>query len=238
MCFNTLMTELNLIIDTIAPTRVIQISKCHTPYIDEQCRQLIDARDKLYDFAIFTKDHDDWRIFRHKRNEVEKLIESKKKEHFTKKFTTNRPQNINNNHNNFQNIDQKRNTNTDTNGHGMWKNLKKFSGTNKAIPPRSIISNNMIINSAKKICNLANEYYVAKFLTIRQNFIKLNVDPIFILNLLIPRSDCKFNIHETTVKQTLNNIIKAKATHATGHDSIDMYTMKKLKVQIAHTLPT
>ena len=65
-----LMCQLNLIIECIAPEKMILLSQYHAPYINNQLRTDIKERQRLYKKAISTKSDEDWRIYRNIKNSI------------------------------------------------------------------------------------------------------------------------------------------------------------------------
>ena len=56
-----LMTELNLIIDTIAPTKKVQVAGYHASFLNKDIRSRINKRAELFKRAISTNNISDWR---------------------------------------------------------------------------------------------------------------------------------------------------------------------------------
>ena len=205
---DTLMYELNLIINTIAPARTIQATKHYTPYIDSDTLIQIKQRQHQYTQACNTNNTEDWRLYRHNRNILNRHIESLKTQYFKHKFTH-------------------------THSSSMWSTLKKHTNTSKAHTPKHIIHNTALVTSPKRLATIANQHYINKITRIRHSFKTLTLNPINILTHLIPRSHNTFILPLITLTQTLDILTKAKGTHSTGHDAITMHTLKKIKHTIA-----
>ena len=72
------MSELNIIIESIAPKSVIQINSKYAPWIDSDTLYAIKHKSELYQTATSTNTPEDWRAFRHYQNITKKLINNKK----------------------------------------------------------------------------------------------------------------------------------------------------------------
>ena len=57
---DTLMRELNLMINTLAPAHITQLNKKHAPWVDTGTLKQIQLRTQHYRIAIQTNNADDW----------------------------------------------------------------------------------------------------------------------------------------------------------------------------------
>ena len=200
------MLELNCIIDTIALAHKIQKSKHYTPYFDTAIKH----RQHLHKTAIDTDTPEDWRLFRHFRNTLNKHLDTLKRIYYYNRF------------NNAYNFD------TD-----MWQTLKSVTNTNKQQTPKNIIHNNTLVTSPAQLAHIANTHYVNKINTLRNTFKALTLNPIHILSALIPHTQHTFTLPYITIEETIKIITSAKSSHSTGHDNISMHILKKISHIIA-----
>ncbi len=223
---NTLSTELNNIIDIIAPKYKIQTKTTHAPYIDKHLLQQIQQRQSYHNTACQTNLPEDWRQYRHYRNYLNRQLNNKKTEYYTNKFNK-----IDTN----TNTDNNTNNNTDNpkQNNKMWRTLQTLTKTNKQQTPKQIIHDNKLVTSPKLLANIANKHYIDKIQHIRDNLTKYTLDPINILKILIPRTTQTLTIPPITLQQTIDLITKSDNSNSTGHDSITMTTLKKIKHTIA-----
>ena len=70
---------MNAIVNTLAPTKVVQFRKDHGPYVKEDVRNQICEVDKQLEKSITTKDMEKWRLYCVMRYSVLKTIEMTKK---------------------------------------------------------------------------------------------------------------------------------------------------------------
>ena len=84
---NTLVKEMNMIVEDIAPSRTVQASKRYQPWHTEETREILDEADKALSEAINYNDVEHWRTFRLTRNKAKKMMESHKKKYYAKRLT-------------------------------------------------------------------------------------------------------------------------------------------------------
>ena len=191
---NIIQIELNAIIDSIAPAKIVQYKKDFCPYYDSNIVNKLKLSNVMLTAAINSHNQNDWRAFKNDRNDLSKIID-KAKSTYCK--------------NNFKNKNK------------QWKFIKNFNNSNKQQIPNNITHNNKQITSPRELANIANNYFIDKIIKIRNAFTPSTTDPIEILSKLIPRNNNSLVIPEITLKQTIDLINKLKSSNSTGHDSIN-----------------
>ena len=78
----TLITELSLIIECIAPSKKVQCSKSYAPWITKEFIRESKLKDELHKIAKVSNNGDDWRKFRAQRNLVNNLNKSNKSAYY------------------------------------------------------------------------------------------------------------------------------------------------------------
>ena len=166
--------ELNSIIESIAPSRIIQCKDNYLPYYDNDIHETISKTNNVLTKAIKSKNNNDWIEFKNLRNTTQKIIKNKKKEYLEGKF-----------------------------GHlkDSWKFIKKFNAVKVQSPPDKIESDNKIITRPKQLAELSNQYFIDKINKIRSTFTWSPLGPIDILSKLIPESESEFIIPEITLTE-------------------------------------
>ena len=71
---NFIQCELNSIVELIAPTKIIQLSKSQIQYQSKESTDKLKVRQQLHDKSISTNNIEDWREFRNYRNKLSKEI--------------------------------------------------------------------------------------------------------------------------------------------------------------------
>ena len=81
----------------------------------------------------------------------------------------------------------------------------------------------------QNICDIYNKYTTDIIQTLRDKITSITIQPITILKTLIPRQLTNFNLPLATMEDVTRIINKAKPSHSTEWDKIDMKTIKKPK---------
>ena len=201
-----LQIELNTIINTLAPAKVVQYRVDYTPFLNDRVKRDMEYTQKLLQKAINRHGVEDWREYRHSRNLVNKQLKIIKRNYIKQKFK-------------------------DTNS--RYKFLKKHNKTSKAQVPSSIMYNNMKVTSPKEIANIACDYFCEKLNLIKASFTPSNIDPMDILTKLRPRVQNDLNIPYINISQTKKIIKSLKNSNCTGYDDISFKILKKLNDRIS-----
>ena len=201
-----LQTELNLIIEVIAPHKVIQCKKDYIPYLNDDLKQQIKENNDILSQAINTNNSDSWRHFRNKRAIINKNMGKAKTQYIQNRFRHSKDK---------------------------WRLLKSLNNSQKQQIPHVISHKGDKITSPKEIAKIANDHYIDKIQDIRKKLEVDENDPIELLNSLIPKNLNSFSIPFITVKQTSDLIKKAKNSNSTGYDSISNNILKKIEYKIA-----
>ena len=203
---NIFQLEMNSIIDLIAPLKVVNFKKNYAPYLSDEIKTELKNINNLLTNAIKSKNQDDWRLYRHEKNTLNKKIDEAKTIFLKNKL-----------------------------GHPSkgWKVLNEFKGNSKAHPPSKLLHKNKLISSPKAIADIQNQFYVKKIKEIRKSFSKSDISPIKILEKLRPRVKNKLHIPPITISKTIKIIKKLKMSNSTGWDNITSRILKKVSLLIA-----
>ena len=79
MIAETLINELSIIVETIAPSKLVQCKKNYAPWLEENFFEQSRLRDELHHKATLSNSPDDWRVYRMQRNKVNKINTNNKK---------------------------------------------------------------------------------------------------------------------------------------------------------------
>ena len=82
----TLINELSIMVETLAPAKLIQCEKKYAPWIDHEYIHEAELRDKFHSIAISNDTPENWRVFRSQRNKVNRLVKSKKSNYYNKRL--------------------------------------------------------------------------------------------------------------------------------------------------------
>ena len=203
---NTIMNELNNIIEIIAPAKKVQFKKKYQPFLSQELLQDQNEVNDLLTEAIFSKSPQDWNKFRAQRNKYNNKVKTKEKEYYQTQFSNNKYQ---------------------------WIFLQNFTNKSKQNPPNSITIQGINYTSPKVLANLCNDFFIEKISKIRNNFTNSLVDPLKILEFLIPRNPNSFQIQPITVEKTKAIIKKLRNSNSTGHDLLSNKILKKINDTLA-----
>ena len=137
----TLLNELSIIIECIAPSKKIQCTNSYAPWIKDDFLRESKVKDNLHRIAKGTNSEDDWRKFRAQRNLVNKINKANKSSYYNYRLNIN--QNDNGDEEKYQN---------EVRSKIMWGTFKNLTNTNKQVPPRVILHNGNLVTSIKKNC--------------------------------------------------------------------------------------
>ena len=83
-----LQLELNSIINSIAPSKVVQYRSDYVPYYNEDILNDMTKQKAMLNRAILSNSHDDWREFKNFRTTVDKKIKNAKTDYLKKILMT------------------------------------------------------------------------------------------------------------------------------------------------------
>ena len=179
---NILIEEYNRIINTLAPEKVVQVTKEDLPYFNKAILELKHEADAELTKAIKGKKPEDWRNQQRLKTKLEQEIEKSKREYFGQKL--------------------EHRTN-------IWKVINENKSKDESTVPTEILVNGKIVNSPKKLANAFNDGYHEKTEKIRETFTETNIDPVDIMNEVIPtKNESSFEFQQTTPEEVLEIILK------------------------------
>ena len=214
----TLLNELSIIIECIAPSKKVQCTKKYAPWINQEFIRESKIKDELHRIAKGSNHAEDWRKFRVQRNLVNNLNKANKSSYYN--FKLNIKQDETGDEIKYQN---------DIKSKVMWRTFKDLSNTNNQTPPRIIVHDGNLVTSVRKIVNIANDFFIDKIRKIRESFpVNNNVSPLEILQNLVPKNNNQFCIKMATTGDIEGIINKIKPKKSKGNDITNMHIIKKL----------
>ena len=81
-----LQIELNVIINSLAPAKVVQYRVDYIPFLNDRVKRDMEYTQKLLQKAINKHGVEDWREYRHSRNLVNKQLKIIKRNYIKQKF--------------------------------------------------------------------------------------------------------------------------------------------------------
>ena len=188
--------EMNRIINTLAPTRRVQISKRNKYKLSDEVKEAMHKADIQRTRATVMQDRDEHRHAKNLQLKLNKLIEKEKADKLK------------------HNLKSKH----------KWKTLNEHKDKDKT--PTRIIDNDNDVTSPKMLATLFNKYFLDKIENIRKNFSPSNDMALKILANLVEKPNTSFNFKPTDVYTIYNIIDKSKNSKSSGADSITMSVLK------------
>ena len=170
-------------------------------YYDDKIWNDLKIQQNLLDTAIKSGLTDDWRNFKKFKNNLLKIIKTKKANFLKDKIN---------------------NTNE------KWKLLKKLKEESTIKTPQMLKYLNFCYTDSKMLANISNNYFIEKIKSIRRKFIPSENDSIEIFKNLKPRNENSFKIPFITINETKNFIKELKSSNSTGYDNINSKFLKKI----------
>ena len=110
----------------------------------------------------------------------------------------------------------------------MWKVIKQETNQDQTSLPRRINVDGISYTSSKKIADKYNDFIKEKIEKLRATFKDSKVDPIEILEYIIPRPNTTFKLPEITIPETEKLIKDMKCNNTVGHDGISSRMLKAI----------
>lgn len=217
-----IIEALNITIDSISPSKLVQCTKNHTKWYDKNLQELAKIKNEAHSKAKNSNDPEKWRIFRNIRNKYNNTVRSTKDKYYTDRLT------IKSKDKSTVKIKPELNS---TNK--LWTTIKEVTNNVSKSPPRNIIHNGQMVTSLRKISNIANKFYIDKINKIRDSFTPNEVDHIEILESLIEKPKSKFILPKISISQTKKLIKGMKASNSVGLDLASIKIYKKLVNRIS-----
>ena len=206
---NLVATKLNMILDIMAPVKVIQVRSCYAPWMSSKTKEEIKKRKIAQQKAAESQNIEDWEEFKKLRNSINKTIKSEKKQWQSKKLET------------FGN---------DT--RSIWKNVKNWLGWSSGGPPTKLVDNGKVYTKPKDISSILNNFFVTKVRKLRQNIPPSPGDPLALLRRLMKNQKCTMRLKSVHPDQVHKIISNLKSSSSSGLDSVDSRIIKLAKNQL------
>ena len=195
---DTLLKELNNIINEIAPIKKVQITKYNRLKLNKELTNEIKEADHQVTVAKETMDTEEFRLAKRKQNRLKKNMEKARVSELKKNLY----------------------------GKRKWNTIKSETNHENKIPTR-IISDGLDIKKPKMIAETMNNYFISKIRDIRKDFNDKDNKAMELLENMIEKPKTSFDLQPVKVHQVYEIIDKAKRSNSTGHDSISMNVVKE-----------
>ena len=195
----TLIAEMNRILEDVSPSKVVQCKKSYEPWKTHEATEIERKVEEQLEHAIQSSDLDEWRLFRSLRNQAHKFLEFTKKTYFIQRFST---------------------------AKNVWREFRQFQGEDNNKSPTKIVKDGREIASPKKLCEEFNDFFIRKIELIQSKFNKDDNDQMKILEKVINRPETTLEIDSITVDEMYKAIQRMKTSTSCGFDQLSSKTIK------------
>ena len=204
-----LSEELTLILDKMAPIKVVQVRTNYAPWLSKNTKDLMKQRDLAQQKASSTNQVDDWKAFRRIRNRVTNILRTEKKLYQTKRLVE-----------------------ADGDISRTWKTVKSWLGWSSGGPPTQLMENGLLISKPSALAECMNSFFTRKVNNLRANLPPNQQSPLNLVRKLMENRTCSFvlqPVHPDTVEKIISSL---KSTKSCGLDNIDSYIIKLAKDEL------
>ena len=164
-----LSEELTLILDKMAPIKVVQVRTNYAPWLSKNTKDLMKQRDLAQQKASSTNQVDDWKAFRRIRNRVTNILRTEKKLYQTKRLEE-----------------------ADGDIGRTWKTVKSWLGWSSGGPPTQLMENGLLISKPSALAECMNSFFTRKVNNLRANLPPNQQSPLNLVRKLMTNCTCSF----------------------------------------------
>ena len=139
-----LTNKLNTVLDRMAPVKKIQVRQNYAPWVTEECKSEMAARDAAQARAVNSGQDADWEAFRAVRNNVTRMVRKQK-----------------------ENWRKEKMAGCQANSSSCWKNILGWLGWSSSGSPTMLYHGHRVETSPNKMANIMNNFYIKKVADIR-----------------------------------------------------------------------
>ena len=202
-----LAKKLNAILDVMAPVKKIQLRSNFAPWISQDCKAEMAARDAANKSAVESGLNSDWDTFWQVRNSVTRRVRKEKEAWRRGKMEG-----------------------CQANSSSCWKNVMGWLGWGSSGSPTKLYSGAKVETSPQRMANIMNHYYVNKVAEIQAALPPPSEEPLARLRAVMAgRVVPEFNlqpVHPEVVDKIVRNLKNSKAS---GLDYIDTNIIKLVR---------
>ena len=125
----TIVEEMNIILEELAPSKVIQLNNRSQPWQTTETKQLIKEADESLGNAVKYNEVISWRLYKRAKNKATKWMETAKRMFFIERLSKTK---------------------------NLWKELKEFKGKEDETVPVKIVEGEKEVASSKKLASMFN----------------------------------------------------------------------------------
>ena len=197
----TLIAEMNRILEDISPSRLIQCRRNYEPWKTKDTEDVSNTVRSQLEVAVRSSNIEEWRYFRILRNQACKYLEFAKRTFYIDRFSK---------------------------AGNIWREFRQFQGEEDTSAPVKIISNGKDVTSPRKLCTMFNEYFIDKIEKIQEKFDDKDDQQMNILQRLIKKPESTLEVNQITVNEMYEPIVRMKSSTSCGFDQLSSKTIKMI----------
>ena len=200
---NIFNSKLSNILDTLAPVKTIQVRTNYVPGLSKETKQLQVERSLAQQKASYTKDPDDWRLYRVLRNRTTSSVRQDKIKWEKQKFSL------------------LENTSSD-----VWRSVKGWLGWTSGGPPLQLFYEGRLVTRPAELAYSMNSFFISKIKSLREKIPYTRSDPLKYMKDAMSARNCTFKLDLVTLTDVKKLIMGLKNSNATGVDYLNTRTIK------------
>jgi hypothetical protein len=210
---NLLSDKLTFILDAMAPMRTVQIRKKYAPWLSSATLDLMKERDRIKKNAAETGDKDDWKKFKHIRNQINNRLKYEESNWQKMKIDS-----------------------CGTDSSKVWQSVKGILNWNSSGSPSQLFYNGSLVSKPQDVADAQNQFFLDKITMIKENLPAPTSDPLAVLKSLMVGRSCSFSFSAVYPDEVEKIISGLKNSKSYGFDQIDTYIIKLIKPSITPAL--
>ena len=221
LAYEYLESNLNNILDKMAPNKIIQIRKKYRNWVKQETKDKIKERETARNVARESKSEIDWQSYKVLRNLCTKMTNDDRKNYFKELYKEKE---------NVKDIKS------------IYKITKQQLGWTTSGPPTALENEGKIIKKTKEIADCLIKHFKDKIEKIKNNLTENNDDPLETLQKAMDnwgdgkQRRPKFRMRDSTISETMDAMKKLGNNTAQGHDKLDAIAINAAASILAHPI--
>ena len=210
-----LTNNLNGILDTMAPIKKVQVRTKYAVWLSNSTKEKMKLRDTAKKKAQETNNDEDWKRYKHMRNNVTNILKNEKTNYQKQKI-----------------IDCCDDTGS------VWKNVKTFLGWSSGGSPTQLIDtvSGKLVTKPSELVKIMNDFFINKVKELRRKIPITVGDPLNLVRNLMRNRNCTLilkAVHPDDINKIISKLSNKKSC---GLDNIDSFCIKLVKDELVPAL--
>ena len=197
----------------MAPMRTVQIRKKYAPWLSSTTLELMKQRDGIQKNASETGDKDDWKKYKHIRNQINNRLRYEESNWQRMKIDS-----------------------CGEDSSKVWKSVKGILNWSSSGSPSQLFHNGSLVNKSQDVAEVQNQFFLDKISSIKEHLPTPTSDPLAVLKSLMVGRTSSFSFVPVYPDEVGKIISGLKNSNSFGLDQIDTYIIKLVKPSITPAL--